>query len=262
MSQQAQAAGPTVGDTIWVTRSVAVPPGSAVRPNGWTLSGAVELLGQPSVERAGDSAMVHYPLVVWDPGSHTVVVPGPILIAPGGAEDTLPPQSMTLVVQSVLPKGVPDSSIQIQPGVGVIIRGDATPWPLLIGLGFVSLVVLLLRWWRKRPAKVTPLLEPTPERAMPAFEAWHLSGEDRAVVASATRVLRDRIAEQCGAAGVELPTDLLLTTLSHERPQWPLTDLASLLGDLDQARFSTDDADPVGLARRAIELSARLPGKH
>jgi hypothetical protein len=165
--QQPTAAGspPTVGDTIWVTRSVAVPDGYAVRPNGWTLSGAVELLGQPSVERSGDSAVVRYPLVAWDPGRHTVVVPGPILIAPSGAEDTLPSRSITLTVNSVLPQGVPESTIQIQPGVGVVVRGEASPWPLVAALVVATILVVLFRWFRGRAGKADVPDTPAPPPA-------------------------------------------------------------------------------------------------
>jgi hypothetical protein len=260
MRQQTPPAGPTVGDTIWVSRSVAVPAGYAVRPNGWTLSGAVELLGQPSVERVGDSTRVRYPLVAWDPGPHTVVVPGPILIAPGGAEDTLPPQSLAFTVQSVLPRGVADSAIPIQPRVGVVVRGEATPIPLLVALVVATGLVFLIRWWRGRPGKVKSPGEAVMPPAVPGYEAWHLSGEDRAVVACSAQSLRQRIAELCGAAGVELPTEQLLLTLAHERPKWPLADLSAVLSALDVARFSTDDDDPLAIARRATELESRLTG--
>lgn len=258
--QQQTAAGPTVGDTIWVTRSVAVPNGYAVRPNGWTLTGAVELLGQPTVERAGDSAMVRYPLVAWDPGRHTVIVPGPILIAPSGAEDTLPPRSMTLTVRSVLPAGVPDSAIQIQPGIGVVTRGEASPGPLAVAMVVATIVVVLLRWWRRRPGRITASRIPALPVAVAPLESWHLAGEDRAVVAFASRSLRDTISRACPTVPVELPADRVVEILAQERPQWPLTELASLLGELDAARFSSATPDALGLARRSDQLRERLSG--
>ncbi len=258
--QQTPAAGPTVGDTVWVTRAVSVPAGYAVRPNGWTLTGAVELLGQPTVERVGDSTMVRYPLVAWDPGPHTVSVPGPILIAPGGAEDTLPAQSMTLVIHSVLPPGVPDSAIQIQPGAGVVLRGEATPWPLAIGLLVVTVLVLAMRWWRSRPGRILALPEVAPPVGPLPYEAWHLSGEDRALVAGSSQALRERIGELCGVAGPELPVEQLMATLNHERPKWPLTDIQQLLRDLDIARFAASGDDALALAHRATEIQTRLSG--
>jgi hypothetical protein len=260
MQQPAAPSGPTVGDTIWVTRSVAVPDGYAVRPNGWTLTGAVELLGQPSVERVGDSTMVRYPVVAWDPGRHTIVVPGPILIAPSGAEDTLPPRSITLAVNSVLPTGVPDSSIQIQPGVGVVSRGESSPWPLGVALMLATVLVVLLRWWWGRPGRTAKALTPPVSPAVAPLESWHLAGEDRAVVAYAAAGLRDEIARGCVAAPAAMPARRLLAVLAHERPKWPLADLERLLAELDAARFSSGGSDAVGLARRADELRGRLTG--
>ncbi len=258
MTQQTGAQGPTVGDTIWVGRSVAVPDGYAVRPGAWSLTGSVELLGQPTVERAGDSVVVRYPLVAWDPGQHVVQMPGPILIAPGGAEDTLPPRAVTVVVRSVLPRGVPDSTLQIQPLAGAIVRGQASPLPLAVLLVVATLLVAGLRWLRSRGAKPHPMPDPAPPVAHASLDSWHRAGEDRAVVAFATRDLRDGIRAGCPAALVELPTDQLLELLTRERPQWPLPDLARLLGELDLARFSAGGADAVALAKRAADLRHRL----
>jgi hypothetical protein len=260
MQQPAATSGPTVGDTIWVTRSVAVPAGYAVRPNGWTLTGAVELLGQPSVERVGDSTMVRYPVVAWDPGRHTIVVPGPILIAPSGAEDTLPPKSITLAVNSVLPAGVPDSAIQIQPGVGVVVRGEASAWPLAAALVLATFLVVLLRWWWGRTGRTAVVDAPPVSPAVAPLESWHLAGEDRAVVAFAAAGLRDEIARGCGAAPAAIPPERVLEILAHERPKWPLAELGRLLTELDAARFSSAVPDAVGLARRAEEIRTRLTG--
>jgi len=260
VTMQQAGATPTVGDTVWVSRTVAVPDGYAVRANSWNLTGAVELLGQPTVERSGDSVVVRYPLVAWDPGPHTVQMPGPILIAPSGAEDTLPARAVTLSIKSVLPQGVPDSAIQIQPGAGTILRGEASPWPLLATVVLATALVLLLRWWRGRAGKPKSIKDPAPPSVEASLEAWHLAGEDRAVVAFAARELRDGIAQGCPAAGPELPTPQLLEIVGRERPDWPLGDLTHLLGELDSARFSAVTPDPVGLARRAHEIRSRLAG--
>ena len=258
MMQQTPAPGPTVGDTVWVSRSVAAPDGYAVRPGAWNLTGSVELLGQPTVERAGDSVMVRYPLVAWDPGQHVVQMPGPILIAPSGAEDTLPARAVTIAVRSVLPSGVPDSALQIQPLAGAIVRGQASPWPLAALLVLATLLVAALRWWWGRSGKPRAMPDAVQPAPQVSLESWHLAGEDRAVVAFATRDLRDGIRDGCPAALAELPTDQLLAILEHERPQWPLSDLARLLGELDLARFSAGHADAVALAGRAAELRRRL----
>jgi hypothetical protein len=40
---------PTVGDTIWITRTVDLPPGRTLRAADWEATDPVELLGRPRV---------------------------------------------------------------------------------------------------------------------------------------------------------------------------------------------------------------------
>ena len=90
---------PTVGDTIWLTRTVAVPPGHVVRPSDWDPADPVELLGRPRVVMTGDSALISYPTVIWMPGPQQVELPGPLLLGPGGRVDSLPGQQIRLTVR-------------------------------------------------------------------------------------------------------------------------------------------------------------------
>src|SRR5919206_1224970 len=87
--QLAQAGAPTVGDTVWLRQMVALPPGNVVRAADWTPSDPVELLGHPRVVATGDSAEITYPVVIWRPGMHTIELPGPLLLGPGGTVDSL-----------------------------------------------------------------------------------------------------------------------------------------------------------------------------
>ena len=66
--QQPPRAAPTVGDTVWVRRTVRVPERHTARAADWELTGDVELLGPPELLLDGDSATVRYPLVAWTPG--------------------------------------------------------------------------------------------------------------------------------------------------------------------------------------------------
>jgi hypothetical protein len=250
--------GPTVGDTIWVSRTVAVPPGSAVRASPWSLSGPVELLGQPQVVMNGDSATVRYPLVAWDPGGHVLDVPGPILIAPGGAEDTLAARQVTLLVSSVLPPGVPESSLALQPGAGLVPRGERSPLPLVTLWGLAAvLLMLLVRWRRRRRAEGAVSTAAVPPAAIPV-DQWVAAGEGRAVAAAAAASLRDRICSLVPQAAPALEPQALMEVVRRERPDWPLVELGELLGDLERARFAPGSPAAVELDRRARNLGSRL----
>ena len=76
---QAPPPGPTVGDTIWLSRMVGIPAGAAVRPQPWSPTGDVEALGPARLQRRGDSMEVAYPAVVWRPGVPEVKVRSPSL---------------------------------------------------------------------------------------------------------------------------------------------------------------------------------------
>ena len=67
---QGLAVGPTVGDTIWLSRTVDLRGGYDVRPATWEPFGAVELLGKPILLREGDRVTIRYPAVAWEP-DHT-----------------------------------------------------------------------------------------------------------------------------------------------------------------------------------------------
>src|SRR6185503_1511465 len=94
---------PTVGDTIWLTRSVEVPSGHVVRAADWDPADPVELLGRPRVVVTGDSAEIAYSVVIWRPGPQLIELPGPLLLGPGRSVDSLSGERVRLEVRSVLP---------------------------------------------------------------------------------------------------------------------------------------------------------------
>ncbi len=189
-----QQGAPTVGDTIWLVRTVAVPSGSAVRPAAWNPTGDLETLGPPRVTTRGDSVEIAYPVVVWLAGSRTVDVPGPLLLLAGGGVDSIPAERMTVTVASVLPAGVPDSLLRIQPAAQPVVRGERT---------LRSLHRHCCCWrrcccfrctcfWRRR-GKPLPRVRRAAAPALP-LERWADAGEVRVVLAAATSALRDAIA--------------------------------------------------------------------
>jgi hypothetical protein len=254
-----QSPAPTVGDTIWLQRTVPLPAGSVVRAPDWDPVDPVELVGPPRIIVRGDSAELRYPVVVWQPGPLTVAVPGPLLLGSGGTVDSLAGQTVRLVVRSVLPDLPGDSLPPPQPRASLVPRRELSLLPLLLlwSLALVLLVPLHL-WWRRRgpPMPPPPAAAPVPD---PPLVRWADAGEYRAVVNLAAIRLRAVIAQQVPAAHSGLETDRLLAELAAARPQWPLDELAGLLRDLDDARFGyTDSPQALQLSESTFELRDRL----
>lgn len=256
---QAPSPAPTVGDTIWVARTVAVPPGTTLRPADWDPPDPIQRLGPPRVTPHGDSTDVAYPIVIWRAGPITVNVPGPLLLTQGGRIDSVPPKPQELTIASVLPAAIPPDSLAPQPRADFVPRTSVSALPLVILLAISVLLLAPLHWWwrrrghpRSRPA-LTLL-----SQAGPPLDRWSDAGESRAVAAVAARRLRSVIAARMPAAHTGLDTEELLRVLAG-RTDWPLAELGDLLRALDDARFGQAGlADASVLARRAEELAPRL----
>ena len=256
-----QSAAPTVGDTIWVTRTVTLPAGRTVRAADWEVADPLELLGAAKVSLRGGSADISYPLAVWRAGDHTLQVPGPLLLSPDGSVDSLPAEPLTLRVASVLPRHAADTSLRPQPRAEFVPRAMTTPVPLLVLLVAACLLLGPLHWWwrrRGRPhPKVASALHGGPTK--PPLERWADAGESRAVAAAATVRLRAIIASRLPSAVIALDTKAVLARIATERPDWPVAELTDLLQGLDAARFGTGAGpDVLALARTALELEGRL----
>ncbi len=253
---------PTVGDTIWVSRTIPLPAGWSARAPTWDPGGAVELLGRAVVDVAGDSVRVRYPLVVWQPGSHVVEVPGPVLLSPRGEVDSVRLARVTLTVASVLPSVPPDSVLQPQPPVGIIPRPVTSIVPLLVLWGLAIAALLPLHWWwrrRGKPPPPAPAGEPKQAAADPPVARWAALGESRAVAAAGIAALKLTVAERVPDAAATLDTDAWLAVLRTHRPGWPLDDLGRVLRDMDGSRFAPlSEGDAEALYRRAMELRARV----
>jgi hypothetical protein len=250
---------PTVGDTIWLTRSVAVPSGYVVRASDWDPAEPVELLGRPRIVITGDSARISYPAVIWMPGAQQVELPGPLLLGPGGKVDSLPGQALRITVRSVLPPGVPDSLIPPQPRATLVTRRNTSPVPLII-LWLLALAVLVPVhfWWRRR-GKPVPAALPLQELPEPPLDRWADDGEYRAVANVAAVRLRSALAQRVAAAHSGLDTERLLAQLAAARPDWPLNELGDLLRALDDARFGhSGSPDALELSRSTLEMRDRL----
>jgi hypothetical protein len=230
---------PTVGDTVWLSRVVSVPPGATVRAPAWAPdSGDVESLGAAVIVRTGTMAEVRYPAVIWSPGSHTVTLPGPVLLAPGGGVDSLPAAPVTVVIASILPGSVPDSSFAVQPPASAVPARETSGRPLLLWLtGAVPVVMLILLVGRPRPRPAPEA--PAPVEAEPPIARWAAAGETRAACEVAARRLREAIHAACPPAHAALETEQVLRVVDGARPHWPHGELRRVLLALDRVRFGS-----------------------
>ncbi|HEY8257902.1 MAG TPA: hypothetical protein VIG08_09615 [Gemmatimonadales bacterium] len=256
-----QAGGPTVGDTIWLSRTVALPAGRTPRAADWRPEDPVEVLAPPVMTTRGDSITITYPVVIWRAGEQVIEIPGPLFLGFGGEVDSLPPERHTIRVSSVLPRVPSDSVLAPQPRADYVPRGAHSILPVVLALALAILLLAPLHWWwrRRGPASGPPPAGPT-MRPVP-LDRWADAGESRAVAASVTSGLRATIARYAPSAHRGLDTETLLTQLALERPDWPLADVGALLRALDEARFGAGaETDVIPLARGAADVESRLAG--
>jgi hypothetical protein len=218
-----QQAGPTVGDTVWITQDIRVPRGMSVRPRPVTASPALEPLGTPEVVAEEREVTVRYPLVFWQPGRHTIELPGVILVRSDGWSDTLAPAVAIVDVRSVLP-GPPSDTIPPRPAAQVVARTSPGLLPVLVLLLLAALLLIPLHgWWRRRgksrknsrESRVTRREKGTIDPAVLA--RWIEAGELRLAAEGWAQYLRQRLAVRDDA------------------------ELAGLVEQLQAARFSSDE---------------------
>jgi hypothetical protein len=236
LAQQAGAL-PTVGDTVWISRSLSVPAGVTVRPRPITASAVAEPLGSPEVSLIEGQVRIRYPMVAWQPGRHAIEVPGAILVRSDGWSDTLPSSTATIEVGSVLPE-VSRDSLKPQAAVTPVERSRRSLVPVLL-LGLLSVgAVLPLSWWWGRRGVVTPrrrasgVTGPTE----PMLASWLEAGEYR----SAIEGWYWRFTRHAAAVGLD-------------------ADGEALLERLDGARFAP--LDPAAITSLCRDAAAWLAGK-
>ena len=245
---------------MWLSRTVAVPPGYVVRAADWDATDPIEVLGRARVALAGDSARITYPVVLWHPGPQVIELPGPLLLGPGGSVDSLRGQTVRLEVRSVLPRMPPDS-IAPQPRAPSSRSGPQPGSLVLLWALCLALLLPLHIWWRRR-GKPTRVVLPVPAPVDPPLNRWADAGEYRAVANISAIRLRSAVAERVTAAHPGLDTERLLSELAAVRPDWPLDELGEILRGLDEARFGvTPASDALALSESSVALRARLLGE-
>lgn len=256
-----QAHIPTVGDTIWLERRVQTPAGAEVRAPAWTPADGIALLGRPVIRSEGGSTVIAWPAVAWTAGSRTISIPGPVVIRADGVTDSLPSESQTLVVASVLPDSTPVEKIPPQPETGIVLESVTSPWPVLVALLAASLILAPFAWWwRKRGPSTPPVVASTHAPVWPLSE-WSESGEGRAVAAVASRTLRTTLVRLLPGTPPGLVTSRLIRIVREQRPSWPVADLSRVLESLEAAQFAaTTPSAVLALASEAEELRLAVEG--
>jgi hypothetical protein len=172
-------AGPAVGDTVWISRALAVPAGIAVRPRPIRPTAVVEPLGPPEVALVEGVIRIRYPVVAWRAGQHDVTVPGPILVRNDGWSDTLPDWTAAVEILSVLPLGKRDS-LPPRPAIDLVSRPSRSGLPAALLVGAAVLVLVPVHWaWRRRGRAPAPA-PALPSAAAEMLVGWAESGEGRA----------------------------------------------------------------------------------
>jgi hypothetical protein len=253
-----QQAAPTVGDTVWVARSLRAPAGSVVRAAPWPedATADVQSLGPAIVARRGDSVEIRYPLVIWTAGVHPVEIPGPTILGPGASIDSLGPQPVTLYIASVLPDSIDPDSTPPRPPDGMVGRAEVAWLPLLQFAALAAALAAAVMFVGRRKGKEVPAAGPA-GLVTPDVMRWAEEGEVRVALAAAQAQLRKVIAEAVPAAHTGLGATHCVEVLRVARPDWPLLELEGLLTALDAERFAAGAGDP-DLVDRADALRSRL----
>jgi hypothetical protein len=250
-------ASATVGDTVWLERTVSLPAAWRLRAGRLDGNDDVESLGDPIVVRRGTDWLVRYPVTAWSPGAHQVQLPALWRLGPDAQADSVPTSVASFDLRSVIPAS--DTAPTPRPAVAPLRTDRRDPIPLLLAAAAAMVSLAAAWWWRRRrarpiPASVRPIQVPGS-----ADERWLEAGEPRAVAARAAGRLRDILARLVPEAHRGLSTAACLDVVRQRRPVTPIDDLRSVLEALDRQAF---DAAPDGeirvLARRADALAERL----
>ncbi|OGU28218.1 MAG: hypothetical protein A3K13_12260 [Gemmatimonadetes bacterium RIFCSPLOWO2_12_FULL_68_9] len=247
----------TVGDTVYLTRTLPASPQVRVRPQPLASTAVVEPLADPVVELLGDVLVLRYAVAVFEPGVQRIAMPQVELFYPDGNTETVLGDTALVRVRSVLPPGdsVPPPRTSLAP----------LPRPRRSGTAAVMLVSLVVAGtgaWvivRKRVGPRLRPLEAIASAVTAPLRAWVEAGELRAAAAALADQLRRTIAGLEPGAEAGLPTEALLAVLRRRCPGWPLAEIEDVLHALERARFAPAvPHDVLSLAEQVGMLTERL----
>jgi len=243
----------TVGQPFVLTVRAIAPRGRiAIPPAVPDSGGMIEPLDPADVSRRGDTLLVQYRLLAWQPGVLTIPV-GPVLMRQGASELSVPVDAR-VVVASVLPA---DSALRTprQPrGLLAVVAPwweDWWLWVLALIVG-ISLLYLLYRFRTRdrtpKVAVVSPLSRA--EAAFARLDARELVevGEGGRYVALAAEIVRQYLADIESTLPTTLTNGELLAAVGPVQGM-PDKQLAQLLQLVDAVRFAGRDIDPDAVQR-------------
>jgi len=251
--------GPTVGDTVWLTRVVAVAPDERLRAAPFEAEEDASPLGDPAVTPAPGGDTVRYALVVWTAGPHHFVLPTLWLLGSGGRSDSLPGGTADIEVRSVLPPegtgAAPVPKVLLPP----VDPRPPAPWiPLLAAVLSLGGLVAAVRLRRRGPRPM-PGAAAFVTAAPPPDERWLAAGEPKAVAARASRALRQALARVVPDAGEALPVREALAAAEGRVPGATFRRIRDDLLTLDQVSYAVAHGADVGrVAADARELARTL----
>ena len=250
-------ATPTVGDTVYLTRTLPASLRIRARPQPLPSTPVVEPLADPVVELRGEVLELRYAVAVFEAGVQRIAMPTIELFYADGNTETVLGDTAVVRVRSVLPAG--DSLPPPQVSLAPLPRPRRTRAPVVL---LVSLVSAGLSVWAISRKRVAPRPHP-PETEEPLgaapLRAWVEAGEVRAAAAALAGLLRRTIAGLEPAADAGLSTEALLAVLRRRCPGWPLGDIEDVLLALERARFAPAvPHDVLALEEQVGMLTERL----
>lgn len=250
-------ARPTVGDTVWLEREVAVPAGWQIRAGKLESSEAVEPLADPAVLRSPDGWVVRYAVVAWRPGIERLTLPAIWRLAPDGRADSTPGGVAGFAVASVIPDTVTAPGPQ-GPLAPLRVRHTSPVPPLAAAAITLALLGAGVALRRRPPRAPSPAPHLPVEREVPDAR-WLAAGEPKAVAARAAWRLRTALARAVPEAHPALAVGECLAAVARARPDAPLRELRDLLEQLDRVAFaSAHEMDSAALAALARRLAQAL----
>lgn len=246
----------TVGDTVWLTRRLAMPAGIEAQVSPLGDAANVESLVPPKWWYTEGTLVVQYTVALFATGTQAVAIPDAELLYPDGRVEALVGDTAWVNVVSVLPEGSPPHPA---PSLAPIVRTRTRPQPVVGLVGGVAVALLLWglarRRTRSRPAPDQVVLD-HPE---PPVDRWLAAGETRAVAAVTADRLRHHIAQRLDSAGRHLDTEECIAALESADDDLPVRALAQVLRSLERASFApAAPLDVVEAVTRAEELGEAL----
>lgn len=246
----------TVGDTVYLTRTLPAPPGARVRAQPLPRTAAAEPLADPVAEQSGSLLTLRYAVALFEPGPQALPMPMVEVVYSDGTRETILGDTAHVRIRSVLP---PDDSLpEPRPSLSPLARPlrQAMPLGLLVGgvVGGAAAWAWARRRVRPRPRLPAAGLEPP----RPPLERWTEAGELRAVATAAAGELRRVLSWIEPAASEAMATPEYVAAL-RRRADWPLDEIAEVLQALERARFAPAvPTDVLALAEQAATLAQRI----